>query len=337
MIKSATMTLSPPLLFLNLLADRKLNPGAVMLGFGSGNLELLSPLIAHADFVALAAEFPCLIGAKEAGILPPGLLAILQDKGCQLLYGDAVYQSDEAGKPVLPPGAQWLSGGWCMTPPPKPVGSQTLSRAMALKLVQLVAADADTREIEEIFRHDPSLSYQLLRIVNSLSMGTNKKISSFSQAILLLGRQQLRRWLNLMLFAARKEDPRSAMLLARVSVRARSMEMLAKASGLDRSAQELAFMAGMFSLLGILFGQPLTEVLKPLQVSDVLVAALLKNEGDIGHLLQAVESAERGDADGLATLLAGIQLPAAEFNSLNIEAHRWMLGVSKDNQGGARA
>ena len=331
------MTLSPPLLFLHLLADRKLNPGAVLLGLGSGDPELLTHLLEHEDFAALATDLPCLIASKEAGLLSPEMLQKLQDKGCQLLADGALHQADSQGKPELPQGAKWLTGGWYLTPPPKPVGGQTLSRAMALKLVQLVAADADTREIEEIFRRDPSLSYQLLRIVNSLSMGTNKKISSFSQAILLLGRQQLRRWLNLMLFAARKEDPRSAMLLARVAIRARTMELLAKASGLDRSSQELAFMAGMFSLLGVLFGQPLTEVLKPLQVSDVLVAALLNSEGNIGRLLRVVDATEKGDAQDLARLLAEMPLAASEFNSLNLEAHRWMLGVIRENQGGASA
>lgn len=329
------MTLSHPLVFLHLLADRKLDPGAVMLGFGSGDTELLLPLVVHPDFVAFAAEFPSLISADEAGPLSAGLLQTLQDKGCRLLPGDAVYRSDGQGKPVLPLAAQWLVGDWYLAPPTKPVGNQTLSRAMAIKLVQLVAADADTREIEEIFRHDPTLSYHLLRLVNSLSMGTSKRISSFSQAIVMLGRQQLRRWLNLMLFAARKDDPRSAMLLARVAIRARSMELLAKASGLDRSGQELAFMAGMFSLLGILFGLPLTEVLKPLQLSDVLVDAVLRHEGDLGRLLQAVDAAEHGDAEGLAALLGHMQLPAAEFNRLNIEAHQWMLGVIRDTHGSA--
>lgn len=333
----AAMSPPPPLLFLHLLADRKLNPGAVMLGFGSGEAEFLLPLMGHPDFVAFAAAFPCLISAAEAGRLSPGLLQSLQDQGCQLLPGDSVHQSDEAGKPVLPPTAKWLIGGWYLAPPAKSGGNQTLSRAMAIKLVQLVAADADTREIEEIFRRDPTLSYHLLRIVNSLGMGANKKITSFSQAILMLGRQQLRRWLNLMLFAARKDDPRSAMLLARVAVRARSMELLAKASGLDRSGQELAFMAGMFSLLGILFGQPLAEVLKPLQVSDSLVAAVLRQEGDLGLLLKTVDSAERGDAEGLAAHLGNMHLPAAEYNKLNIEAHTWMLGVIRDSQGSVHA
>ncbi|MBV5336453.1 MAG: HDOD domain-containing protein, partial [Deltaproteobacteria bacterium] len=114
---------------------------------------------------------------------------------------------------------------------------------------------------EAVFRQDPILAYHLLRLVNSLCIGVDKHISSFSQAILILGRHQLKRWLNLMLFAANRDDYRTPMLMARVAVRARSMELLAKAGGFDRSEQDQAFMAGMFSLLGVLFGMPLSEVL----------------------------------------------------------------------------
>jgi EAL and modified HD-GYP domain-containing signal transduction protein len=70
-----------------------------------------------------------------------------------------------------------------------------------------------------------------------------------------------------MLFSSREGDPRSAMLLSRVAV-ARSMELLSKALGEDKHHQEQAFMVGMFSLLGVLFGMPLEEVLKPLTISE---------------------------------------------------------------------
>lgn len=321
------MSLSPPHLFLHLLADRKLEPAAVKLGFGNGDTDLLLPLFAHPDFLALAAEFPCLVSSTDATQLPPGLLQTLQDNGCQLLADDSVHCADEQARPVLPPAARWLSGDWYLAAPAKAVGNQAASRALALKLVQLVATDADTREIEEIFRRDPILAYQLLRLVNSLSMGTGKRITSFSQAILILGRQQLKRWLNLLLFAASKDDHRSPMLLARVGVRARSMELLARAAGHDQSKQELAFMAGMFSLLGVLFGLPLAGILQPLHLTDALPGALLTHEGEIGQLLLAVKTAEGADSSLLSELLGGMQLSSSAFNLINIEAHRWILGV----------
>jgi EAL and modified HD-GYP domain-containing signal transduction protein len=329
-----TMSPLPPLVFLHLLADRKLKPGAVLLDAGDDGADALLDLAAFPDFAAFAARFPCFIGAEAANRLPPAVLQALQDAGCGVLAAERCHHADDAGKPQLPEEALWLAGNWFLTPPAKPAGSQAASRAQALKLVQLVSADAETREIEEIFRQDPTLSYHLLRLVNSLGVGTGKRISSFSQAILMLGRQQLRRWLNLMLFAARKDDHRAAMLLARVAIRARSMELLARDSGLDRTGQELAFMAGMFSLLGVLFGMPLAEVFKPLQVSEALVTAVLQHQGDIGRLLQTVECAEQGDAARLAGLLAELQLTAGQFNRLGIEACQWMLGLIHEAEHG---
>ncbi|UUZ47948.1 HDOD domain-containing protein [Massilia sp. B-10] len=112
-----------------------------------------------------------------------------------------------------------------------------------MQLAALIASDAHTHDIEALLRKDPTLSYHLLRLVNTLGMGVGRKITSFSQAILILGRQQLRRWVNLMLFAAREGDPRSTMLLARVAVRGRLLEQLVKARGRDKPAQDQAFIA----------------------------------------------------------------------------------------------
>ncbi len=114
------MSLSPLPVYLHLLADRKLEPGAVLL--------------------VLAGEDP------------------------------ALHRSKESVKPVLPPQASWLDGDWYLAPPAKAPGSQPASLALALKLAQLVVADADTRDIEDVFRQDRTLSYPLLRLANSPGM-----------------------------------------------------------------------------------------------------------------------------------------------------------------------
>jgi EAL and modified HD-GYP domain-containing signal transduction protein len=198
-------------------------------------------------------------------------------------------------------------------------------------------ADADTPEIEAVLRYDPALSYHLLRVVNSLGMGMGKKITSFSQAILILGRAQLRRWLNLMLFSSREGDERSAMLLARVAARARTMELAAKTAGLDRSAQDMAFMTGMFSLLGVLFGLPLAEVLKPLKVSDALSAALVERDGQLGLLLSLAEATERRHMSAVVSALDALQVPPEDFNDITIAAHAWMVEVVRGSRGSGNA
>jgi EAL and modified HD-GYP domain-containing signal transduction protein len=135
-----------------------------------------------------------------------------------------------------------------------------------------------------------------------------------------------------MLFAAGQDDYRAPMLLAHVTVRARRMELLAKAGGLDRSVQDQAFMAGMFSLLGILFGMPLAEVLEPLNLGATLSDAVLHGEGELGRLLHSVESLERADEAELSLNLDDMNLSPLDLNLISLEAHQWMLGVIHDKQ-----
>ena len=321
-----------PLIFFELLADAKLSPMAARLHVSESDSSGLLPLCATEDFRSLTSRFPNLIDDGTEQRLPAELSEAMHAIGIQSFAATAIQAVEPNEKPAMLPGKQWLSGDWYLAPPPRSTSTQAASRALSLKLMQLVATDADTCEIEAIFRQEPVLAYHLLRLVNSLGVGVGRHISSFSQAILILGRQQLKRWLNLMLFAASRDDYRSAMLIARVAVRARSMELLAKAVGLDRWHQEQAFMVGMFSLLGVLFGMPLPEILAPLKLSDLLDDALLAHEGDIGRFLQCIESSERLDEMHVLALLAQIGLSTEDWNRLTLEAHLWMLGAIHDQQ-----
>lgn len=323
-------TLPPPLILFEILADRSRNPAALMLHVGPENAEALTTLVGHPDFRHLSAQFPCFVASTASPIASE-----LEKLDCRPLDDASLQRCDQALAMPLSPQVRFISGDWYLAPPAKPTGTQAVSRALALQLVQLVVADADTHEIEAVLRRDPALSYHLLRLVNSLGMGMSKQITSFSQAILILGRAQLRRWLNLMLFSSRSGDDRSAMLLARVAVRARMMELLGKACGLDKAGQDQAFMAGMFSLLGALFGLPLAEVLKPLKISEALQAAVLEHAGEIGNLLRLAEAAQCGEPEALRPLLDAVQVSAEEFNLLSVQAHAWMLDVIRDGGGAA--
>lgn len=327
------MTSTPSPVFLQLLADRHLAPNAVWLACDENSHDALTVLANDPSFIALVAGFPCLIPARQAAALPPDLLNSLQASGCAVIEDTFFQRSDEARQPALRSPAMWLDGHWFVAPPPHPAGAQSASRTLSMKLLQLVTADAETRDIEAVLRQDPTLSYHLLRLVNSLGMGVSRRITSFSQAILILGRAQLKRWMNLMLFAARTDDYRAPMLLAAVAMRSRTMELLAKECGMDRADQEQAFMAGMFSMLGILFGTPVDELIKPLQLSDTLVNAILRHEGDLGQLLQLMERIMQRDTPGVAALLSGLQLSPTQFTLASVQACQWMLDIAREVQG----
>lgn len=318
------------LLFFRVLADCKGAPSALLLDCGGGEQAALAPLTTTDSFESLTVAMPCLF---RPDAVDDALAAPLLVRHWRALTPGALCRVDERLQAdFLPRGTQWVDGDWCMAAPPKATGAQAASRVTALQMVQLVAVDADTHEIEALLRRDPTLSYNLLRLVNSLGVGGGRRITSFSQALLLLGRQQLRRWLNLMLFAARQGDVRSNMLLARVAMRARALELLAKARGLDKITQEQAFMAGMFSLLGILFGMPLAEVLAPLALGEAVHGALLRREGELGMLLTLYEAAEKGDLDGATVQVDGLQIDRLDFNQALVDAALWMQGAVRESQ-----
>jgi c-di-GMP-related signal transduction protein len=324
-----TLSLPAPLLGFRVLAQTGGTPNALLLETGPGPADSLLALVASDDFAELKAQETCLFRPD----IDPALAAALLAAGWQPLPEGALRRvDDKLDKDALPLGVLYVDGNWCMAPPARAQGAQAASRALALQLVQLVAADAHTHEIEALLRRDAALSYHLLRLVNSLGIGAGRKVNSFSQAILILGRQQLRRWLNLMLFAARQGDIRSPMLLSRVSVRARQLELLAKSRGMDKNLQEQAFMTGMFSLLGVLFGMPLAEVLAPLPISEAVRAALTGYEGELGAMHRLVETAEAGDIGAVALQLSELQVGADDYNAACVGAVAWMLGAVRESQ-----
>ena len=96
-------------------------------------------------------------------------------------------------------------------------------------------------------------------------------------------------------------------------------------------------MVGMFSLLGILFGMPLAEVLKPLTISEAVQQALLARAGELGQLLQVIEAAERHDGAALAAGLQQLQIDTPTFNRIVADAYLWMQGVATGKAGAAHA
>lgn len=321
-----------PLVFFRVLANQGGKPAALLMDIGPGAAAEVLPLFDSESFQALSGEIACYYRTS----LADPLAVVLAAAGWkQLVLGTLLREDKRLVKESLPAGTLLIEGDWYMEAPPVVTGAQAASHALSLKLAQLVAADAHTHDIEALLRKDPTLSYHLLRLVNSLGMGVGRRITSFSQAILILGRQQLRRWVNLMLFAARHGDVRSGMLLARVAVRGRLLEQLSKVLGRDKHTQDQAFITGMFSLLGVLFGMSLTDVLAPLSMSDTVHDALLENKGELGQMLRLCEAFEGGHFDAVAAGLASLQISAAQFNPAALEATHWMLGAIEGGQASA--
>jgi len=234
-------------------------------------------------------------------------------------------------------GIEWSDSHFLTSPNPALGKEPDLPRLKLLKLLNLVKQDGDTREIEAIFREEAKLSYNLLRLVNSVAVGARTKISNFSQAIAILGRRQLQRWLQLLIYANNLADgntPNPLMQLA--AARGRQMELLSAAIEPIPDIPELcdnAFMIGLFSLLSVLINLPMSEILKELPLQDEVVEAL-NNPGDdgvLGHLLAAITAGEAGDFTHAAKIFAKLGISPAVHAKSQVTAYYWASRINIDN------
>lgn len=223
----------------------------------------------------------------------------------------------------------WLAGHLSGHASPMAKGDPT-TRSLLLRLLSLVTRDADTSDIEALIKRDPNLSYQLLKLVNSVAFSPTRKITHFAQAIAMLGRRQLQRWLQLLLYARPLGSQVASPLLPRAALRASLMEALAKGKGLAQDSREQAFMVGMFSLLDALFGAPLAEIIAPLNLSDDVVQALTMGAGPFGTLLAAVAASEGSPTPVLAAALDDAGVTREEWLVALTEAIRWAVQVSRE-------
>jgi EAL and modified HD-GYP domain-containing signal transduction protein len=206
------------------------------------------------------------------------------------------------------------------------------SQLTLLKLLALVLEDAETTELENAFKQDPKLTYSLLRLTNSVACGVTQRIRSLSQAIVVLGRRQLLRWLQLLLFALEQgSGPYPTPLMRLAAARGKTMEILARiGAAKDRVLQDQAFMTGVFSLLDVLLGQPLADLVEQLRLDDDLKSALLERRGQLGRLLRLCEAMEKADFDAVAAILR--ELPALSPHDLmeaQLAAARWVDSLAE--------
>jgi EAL and modified HD-GYP domain-containing signal transduction protein len=222
-------------------------------------------------------------------------------------------------------GYDWFSGAYPLSMAAPDSGHDGTTRRRLLALLALLARDADTRELEQTLKQDPALSFHLLKLVNSAAFAVGAEITSFGQAIAVLGRRQLQRWLQLLLYARQRADGPPNLLLPLAALRGAQLEDLARRDGLDRDQQDLAFMCGAFSLLDYLFGTPMEEIIGALRLPQDVLDALLRRDGTLGQRLRLLEGGAPG-VDALAR--AGVD-PLAWWHS-QLHAWHWAIQVGRN-------
>ncbi len=186
-------------------------------------------------------------------------------------------------------------------------------------LSKLQNPETDMGEVEEIIKQDVSLSYKVLRYVNSAFFALPKKIDSIRQATCLVGLARLKTWGMLLVMAGLNEKPLELLLVA--LVRAKMSELVADA--LQEHELDEYFTVGLFSVLDALLDKSMTEVLSLVELSESAHAALVEQRGKLGKVLQCVMAYEVGDWDGVQEL--GLDLPTLQKSYFSAIA--WMSNL----------
>ena len=184
-----------------------------------------------------------------------------------------------------------LQGQFYTLPSAKENGKILPSQHVLMELlVKLQDPLTEPEDLANTLNQDVTLSYKLLRLINSAFFGLPREISNIKQAIVMLGDKKIKTWASLLCLSGVDDKPVELRVVA--MTRARMCELLSK--HYDGSA-ELFFAAGLFSTLDALIDKPLAELLDKLPLSPELSDALLHHSGAAGQALNNVLSYEKGD------------------------------------------
>jgi len=250
--------------------------------------------------------------------------ALAASNGTQLVAEriESQHQFEQA----LKAGASLFQGYWFAQPVLIKGQGVRPAQAAIIRLINLIRRQASTPEIEEVFKHDPTLSFNLLRFINSAGFGLSCEVTSFRHAVMLLGLKRLFRWAALLMITSGGAGNGPALGNAAV-IRGRLMELLS-AYLLPNEEWDNAFVVGIFSLLDSMLGIPLAEALEAIALPQSVTDALLHDTGELAPLLKLTLACENADDQSFADMATALQLTGDQVNTAHLQALVWADNIT---------
>ncbi|GHU38160.1 hypothetical protein AGMMS50256_37060 [Betaproteobacteria bacterium] len=258
------------------------------------------------------------IGLDARRFTPPqlrSLAAQTQPHG----IGVAFNVSDQQGfQDCLNAGLNAAASWFFTKPSDKPAKAINPAQAQIIRVLNLVRKNADVKEIEAALKQDVTLSYKLLRYINSVGFGLSCEIQSFRHAVTILGYEKLGKWLSLLLATASK-DPMAQAQMHTALFRARLMELLGPGL-VDKSEYDNLFITGAFSMLETLLGLSMDTALEAMSLPEPINDALLGRGGVYSSFLDLAIACEGEDGEAIASQAGMLGLSADAFNQALMKA-----------------
>ncbi|ART79135.1 EAL and HDOD domain-containing protein [Oceanisphaera avium] len=204
----------------------------------------------------------------------------------------------------------------------------TTNEMTAFELLSAInEQEIDYTKLTALFSRDVSLSYYLLRYVNSLHSGYRlHHIDNLRNALVFLGHKELQRFTALMMTAYISKD-KNVELYRLSMIRAKWCELLAEQ--VCPSLQEDAFICGLFSFLDVLLERPIADILPHLSVTEPVKQALLEQKGQLGFLMGVMQDHEQANWPVLQQRLEFVNLTEQQSGFFYEEAVKWCTALTK--------
>lgn len=283
----------------------------------------LEPLLPFVKYVRLD------ITKFDAMQLGEAIAAVQRHASPQIIAKNV--QSDEDFEVCTKLSFEYFQGYYFAQMQPSQPSKLNNDRLRVMELLNLVTSHAEISALEAALKRDAALSYKLLRYINSPGCGLQQKIRSIAHALVMLGYDQLYRWLTLLLFTSGKLDVRSEALLKNALVRARMTELLGKKKQLPPQDQERLFIVGIFSLIDVLLNTPMDKALESISLPDLVLNALVKREGIYAPYLKLAAACEQGEQESVEELAGELRLSAEDVNLAHVQAMIWAEDVGRES------
>lgn len=183
---------------------------------------------------------------------------------------------------------------------------------------EVMHPNIDMAKMGQIIKRDLSLSYKLLRFINSAAFSFANQIDSINHALALMGIREIRKWVSLVALTGMGQDKCQELVVSSL-VRARFCEILAPHVGLGSRSSDL-FLMGMFSQVDAFLDRPMNELVKPLPIAEDVKTALLGGSNRLNTVLQLTVAYEQANWEKVAELLGQLQLGEAQTPQLYLQS-----------------
>ena len=189
------------------------------------------------------------------------------------------------------------------------------------------APEFDVRDLALKIKHEPSLTFRLLRYLNSAAFGLRSEIHSVAHALSMLGDRELRKWIAVVSVGV-LADGKPDELMTIPLIRGRFCELLAPLAGMSGHASDL-FLMGLLSVMDAILDKPLDSILAELPVRGEIKEALLAQRGSHWQLLEIAMAHERADWEKVSALVSETGINEENVSSLYVSAVDWSTDLRR--------